>query len=84
LRRYNEGEHDDVDKRKLQEGKTMIATAWNDRYNPAKGWEEFLDEDGSRPDGGITGFSQYDPITRCGTAISHAVIDATPTQVMAR
>jgi hypothetical protein len=81
---YNPAEHTDLDKQMLEEGKGIVAKSWNDRYNPSERWEEVLNEDGSKLDGGVTGFSKYDPITRCGYGVAHVFINAKPSQVMAR
>ncbi|GMI51154.1 hypothetical protein TeGR_g2813, partial [Tetraparma gracilis] len=56
---YNPAEHTTLDKQMLEEGKSIVAKIWNDRYNPSEHWEEVLNEDGSKLEGGVTGFSKY-------------------------
>jgi hypothetical protein len=81
---YNPGEHTELDKEKLAEGKALVDAGWNDRYNPKKGWEEMKNEDGSRLEGGVACFTKYESKIRCGMGLAYIVINAAPKQVMAR
>jgi hypothetical protein len=79
---YSEAEHTDMDRAKKEEAEKLLNDWWMRRMNPRMGWEQLLKEDKSRLDNGLSVYHAYDDETRCGRAIAHCYVNATPAQVM--
>ncbi|GMI55372.1 hypothetical protein TeGR_g14295, partial [Tetraparma gracilis] len=77
---YDPAEHTDLDKAMLKEGKSVIAKSWSDRYNASEHWKAVLNDDGSKLEGGVIGFTKYDPISRRGYGLARVLINAKPSQ----
>jgi hypothetical protein len=81
---YSVAEHTDMDRAKKKEAEELLHDWWMQRMNPKMGWTEMLKEDGSRLDHGMSGYHAYDDETRCGRAMAHCFVNATPAQVAGR
>jgi hypothetical protein len=79
---YNTAEHTDADRSNKEEAEKLLHEWWMQRMNPKMGWTEMLKEDGSRLENGFSGYHAYDNETRCGRAMAHGYVNATPKQVM--
>ncbi|GMI54672.1 hypothetical protein TeGR_g1117 [Tetraparma gracilis] len=77
---FNPAEHTDVDRAKKEEAEKVLRDWWMQRMNPKMGWTEMLKEDKSRLDNGMSSYHKYDDETRCGRAMAHCYVNATPKQ----
>jgi hypothetical protein len=78
---YNLAEHTDTDRAKKEESAKLLHDWWMQRRNPMMGWTEMLKEDKSRLDHSMSGYHTYDHESRCGRAMAHCFVNATPAQV---
>ena len=78
---FNPAEHTETDKARKAEAEALAHDWWMQRMNPKKGWAEMLKDDGSRLDHGMSGYHAYDQESRCGRAMAHCYVNATPAQV---
>jgi hypothetical protein len=78
---FNPAEHTDTDRLKKEEAVALTHDWWMQRMNPKKGWTEMHKDDGSRLDHGMSGYHAYDQESRCGRAMAHCYVNATPKQV---
>jgi hypothetical protein len=78
---YNPAEHTETDKARKAEAEALTHDWWMQRMNPKMGWTEVLKEDESRLDHGLSGYHTYDHESRCGRAMAHCYVNATPAQV---
>jgi hypothetical protein len=78
---YDEAKHTDTDRAKKEEAEQLLHNWWMQRMNPKMGWTEMLQQDGSRLDHGVSGYNAYDHESRCGRAMAHCYVNATPAQV---
>jgi hypothetical protein len=74
----------DIDETKIIEGQELVENIWRNRMNPKEGLKPVLNEDGSELELGVKGFVKYSKQSAglLPEALAHAVIDATPQQVM--
>jgi hypothetical protein len=79
--KYNPAEHTDTDRAKKAEAEQLVHDWWMQRMNPKMGWTELLKEDKSRLDHGCNAYNMYDPESRCGKAMAHCYVSATPKQL---
>jgi hypothetical protein len=78
---YNPAEHTDMDRAKKEEAEKLLHEWWMQRMNPKMCWTEMFKDDGSRLDHGLSGYHAYDNESRCGRAMAHGYVNATPAQV---
>ncbi|GMI24901.1 hypothetical protein TeGR_g14185 [Tetraparma gracilis] len=82
--KYDKKEITDIDETKIIEGQELVENIWRNRMNPKEGLKPVLNEDGSELELGVKGFVKYSRQSAglLPEALAHAVIDATPQQVM--
>lgn len=80
---YNPALHTAADRAKTAEAVELAKTWWSQCNEPGEAWKELSQPDGSQFELGLQAYSVYDAKDRCGKAIAHCYMDATPSQVMA-
>jgi hypothetical protein len=77
-KKYDASEHTNTDVAKEEEALKLVHKWWMSRMDPKANWAPIDDLDLD-----VTGISTYDAGERCGKAMAHCTINATPKQVMA-